>query len=84
MDSKTKSSSNHGLTTIINQYKYELELKQQTINQLENLCDKQSMQLEETIAQIEEKDIEIQNLLELLKFANPELFKVYKGVLTPY
>jgi len=90
MDSKTKSSINFNYDHIINykkiikQHEYDLELKQQKFNELENLCDKQTIEIEEKILEIEEKDKEIQHLLQLLKLANPELLKIYNGELTPY
>jgi hypothetical protein len=70
-------SRNNSKEELIKKYDYELEIKQYKINELENLCDKLMITIDDQEKKIEEQHNEIINLLELLKFANPELLKVY-------
>lgn len=84
MSSKATTTVSMSKKELIKKYDYELDIKQFKINDLENLCNKLTMEIEEQDKKIEEQNKVIDNLLELLKIANPELLKIYTGELTPW
>ena len=70
-------SRNISKEELIKKYNYELEINEHKINELKKLCDELMITIDDQEKKIQEQHNEIINLLELLKFANPELLKVY-------
>lgn len=84
MSSKATTNVSMSKKELIKKYDYELTMKQYEINQLNNLCDKLTMEIEDKDTKIEQQNKVIDKLLELLKISNPELLKIYTGELTPW
>ena len=82
--SSKPSTSVSAYEQLIKNYEYELEMKEQKIHQLDNLCDQLNITIDEQEEKIKEQHKEIITLIGLLKIANPELLKIYTGQLTPY